>query len=99
MQPDDHQRDQPGDDHEELQNLVVDRAGQPAESDVGQHEERRDGDRQPDRPADQRVDDQRQSVQVHAGDQHGGQRERQGVEQVGGRVEPPQQELRHAAHS
>ncbi len=98
VQPDDDQRDQPGDDHEELQHLVVDRAGQPAERDVGQHEQRRDGDRQPDRPADQRVDDQRQRVQVHAGDQHRGQRERQGVEQVGGRVEPPEQELRHAAH-
>jgi hypothetical protein len=98
FQPDDYQRDQPCDDHEELQDLVVNRAGQTAECDVGQHEQRRDGDRQPDRPADQRVDDQRQGVQVHPGSQHRGRSERHGVEQVGGRVEAPEQELRHAAH-
>jgi hypothetical protein len=98
VQPDDHQRDQAGDDHEELQDLVVDGAGQAAEGDVGQHEGRRDHDRQPDRPADQRVDDQGQRVEVDPGGQHGGERERQSVEQVGRRVEPPAQELRDAAH-
>ena len=35
------QREQPGDDHEELQHLVVDRGREPAEGDVGEHDRRR----------------------------------------------------------
>ena len=43
LQPEEHQRQEAGDDQEELQHLVVDRAGQPAEVDVAQHDQRRRG--------------------------------------------------------
>ncbi len=97
LQPDDHQRHQAGDDHEELQHLVVDRAGQPAEGDVGQDEGGGQDHGQPDRPADQRLDHQRQRVEVDAGRQHGRRRKAERVEEVRGLVEPAAQELRHAA--
>ena len=98
VQSDDHERDESGDDHEELEHLVVDRAGQPAERDVGEDEGGGHDDRHPDRPADQRVDDESERVEVDAGDQDGSGREGHRVEQVRRRVEPPQQELRDAAH-
>ena len=69
LEADDRQRQQAGDDDEELQDLVVDRRGQPAERDVGEHDDRGDDDRTPSRPAEQRLDDQRQRVEVDAGDE------------------------------
>ena len=47
---------------------------------------------------EQQLQDQRERVQVHAGDQHRGDRERQRVEDVGRLVEAQPQVLRHAAH-
>ena len=40
VQPDDGQRDEGGDDDEELQDLVVDRRREPAEGGVGEHDQR-----------------------------------------------------------
>jgi len=98
MQPDDHQRDQPGQDDEELQHLVVDRARQAAQRDVHQHEQRRGDHRNPDRPTDQSIDHQAEGKQIDARVEHRRQRESSRVEQVGWLVEPPQQVLRHSSH-
>ena len=94
----DHDRDEAGQDDEELQHLVVDRAGQAAERDVREHEAGRDDDRHPGRPAEQALDDQGQRVQVDPGDEHRGQGERPGVEQVGRLVVPAAQVVRDAVH-
>ena len=48
----------------------------------------------PDVPAEQRVDDGGEQVEVDAGDQHLGDGEADRVDQVGGRAEPPEHELR-----
>ena len=61
---------QSGQDHEELQHLVVDRRGEATEGDVGEHDRRADHDREPQRPAEQRLHDQREGVEVDAGDEH-----------------------------
>ena len=58
-----------------------------------QHQRRGDEDREGDRPAEHQVDDQRQREQVDAGDQHGRDGERAGVEGVGGLVEAQPQVL------
>ena len=66
---DDRERHQRREDHEELQHLVVDRRREAAERDVGEHDDRGDDDADDDRPAEQHLQDQRERVQVHAGDQ------------------------------
>ena len=76
VQADDRDRDQRRQDHEELQHLVVDRRGQAAERDVGGDDDRRDDDADDDRPAQQELQDERERVEVHAGDQDRGDRER-----------------------
>ena len=98
VQPDQREREQRGEDDEELQHLVVDRRGEAAERDVGEHDRGGDDDPEQDRPAQQQLEHERQRVQVHARDQHGGERERQRVEQVRRAVEAQAQVLRHAAH-
>ena len=98
VQADEGDRDQRGEDHEELQHLVVDRRGQAAERDVDGDDDRRHDDADDDRPAQQEVQDQRERVEVHAGDQDRGERERPRVELVRGGVEALEQVLRHAAH-
>jgi hypothetical protein len=95
---DDRQGDHADQDDEELHDLVVDRAGQAAEQDVGQHEQRRQHDRDDQRDAQQRLEHDGQRVQVDAGDEHAAQDERDRVDQVGLRVEPQPQVLRDAAH-
>jgi hypothetical protein len=89
------QREQRGDDHEELQHLVVDRRGQSAERDVDEHERRRDDNGERHRPAEHEVDDQRQREQVDAGDEHRRHGERPGIEGVRGLVEAQPQVLGH----
>lgn len=96
-QADHRDRNEAGEDDEELEHLVVDRPGQAADGDVRQHDRRADHDRRPERPAEQRLHDEGQRVEVHAGDQHLGDGEAERVEQVGGAVESQPQVLRHAA--
>ena len=98
LEPEQGQRHQRGDDHEELQHLVVDRGAQAAERDVGQHHRRGDDQRDRQRPAEQRPDDRPEQEEVDAGDQQLRDRERRGVDQVRARAEPPEHELRHRAH-
>ena len=83
VQPEQGERQQRRDDHEELQHLVVDRRAQPAEGDVGEHDRRGHDQRDPQRPAQQRVDDRAEQVEVDAGDQQLRHRERDRVDQVG----------------
>ena len=97
VQPDEGQRRQRGDDHEELQHLVVDGGAEPAEGDVGQHDRRGDDQREPQRPAEQRVDDRAEQVEVDAGDEQLGHGERDRVDQVRAGAEPAAHELRHRA--
>ena len=94
-----HQREryQRGADHEELEHLVVDRRGQAAERDVDEHDRRGGQDRAADGPAEQQVDDQGQREQVDAADQHGGDGERERVEDVRGIAETEPQVLGHRA--
>ena len=96
-QADDRQRQQRGDDHEELEHLVVDRRREAAEADVGGDDERRDDDADDDRPAEHQLEHQRQGVEVHAGDQDRRDRERDRVEDVRAVVEAQPQVLRHRA--
>ena len=93
-----HQRDQRGEDHEELEHLVVDRRGQPAERDVDEHDAGGDHDRGVDRPAQHQRQHQAEREQVDAADQHGRDGEGAGVEEVGGPVVAPPQPLGHRAH-
>ena len=86
------------DDDEELQDLVVDRGRQAAEGDVGEHDRGRDDQGDPQRPAEQRVDDAAEQVEVDAGDQQLGDRERDRVDQVGAGAEPAAHELGNRPH-
>jgi hypothetical protein len=95
VQRHERERQQRGDDHEELQDLVVDRRGQPTQRDVDEHQRRRDEDREGHRPAEHQVDDQGQREQVDAGDEDGGEGEGAGVERVRGLVEAQPQVLGH----
>ena len=97
-QADDHDRDEPGQDHEELQDLVVDRAGEAAERDIGQHKASCDDDGKPQRPAQQRLQDDPQSIEVDPGDEHSGDGECERIEEVGRCVEATAQVLGDAAH-
>ena len=94
---DDRQRQQRGDDDEELEHLVVDRRRQAAEADVGRDDERRDDDADDDRPAEHQLEHEREGVQVHPGDQDRRDRERDRVEDVRAVVEAQPQVLRHGA--
>ncbi len=93
VQRDDRQRHERGEDHEELQHLVVDRRGEAAERDVAEHDRGGDDDAEEDRPAEQDVQHERQRVEVHAGDQHGGEGEDERVEDVRRLVEAQPQVL------
>ena len=92
------EREERGDDDEELQHLVVDRRREPTEGDVGQDDDRGDDEGQPQRPAEQRVDDRPEQVEVDAGDEQLRHRERDRVDEVRLLAEPPEHELRHRAH-
>ena len=98
VQADQGQRKQRGDDHEELEDLVVDRRAQAAEGDVRQHDDGRDhqGDRE--RPPEQGVQDAAQQVEVDARDEQLGHGERDRVDEVGAGTEPPEHVLRHRPH-
>ena len=96
-QPGDGDRDEQRQDDEELQHLVVDRRGQPAEERVAQHHQRGHRDRDRLRPAEQRLEHQAERVQVDPRDQQRGQREHHGLHPLGGPVEPDRQELGDAA--
>jgi hypothetical protein len=97
LEPDDRERHQPGQDDEELQDLVVDGRRQAAQGDVDQHDRGGQHDGDWDRPAEQQPDDQGHGEQVDPGDQHGGHREAERVEHVGGVVEAQPQVLGDAA--
>ena len=97
-QADDHDRDEPGQDHEELQDLVVDRAGEATERDIGQHKASCDDNRKPQRPAQQRLQDDPQGIEVDPGDEHSGDSECERIEEVGRCVEATAQVLGDAAH-
>jgi hypothetical protein len=97
-QADDRQRQQRGDDDEELQHLVVDGRGKAAECGVRQHDERGDDDRDPERPAEQQVHDAGEQEQVGARDQDLRCREADAVDQVGRLSEAAAHELRDTAH-
>ena len=97
-QPEYGQWNQRRHDHEELQHLVVDRGRKSAERDVAEHHEGRDDQRDPARPAEQRVDHRRQQEQVDTGDEHLGGGEADRVHQVGAGAEAPPHELGNASH-
>jgi hypothetical protein len=92
------ERQQGGDDHEELQDLVVDRRGQAAERGVGEDDARCSDRRDEERPAQQRVDDVGQQEEVDSGDEHLGDREAERVDQVRTGAEAAAHVLRDAAH-
>ena len=92
---DDRERDQPGEDDEELQHLAVDRGAEAAEADVDQHDGGREHDAPDLRQAEQRVEHDGQGVEVDAGDEDGGDREDDRVEDVGAVPEAEPQELRN----
>ncbi len=98
LERDDRQRHHPDHDHEELHDLVVDGAGQATEQDVGQHEGRRQHDRQQQRDPEQRLEDDGECVEVHAGDEDAAEHEGDRVDQVRLRVEPQPEVLGDAAH-
>ena len=90
---DDHDRQQRRDDHEELQHLVVDRRREAAEADVDHDDHAGDDDADEQRPAEQQLEHERQRVEVHARDQHRGDREGDRVELVRAVVEAQAQVL------
>src|SRR5207248_5719054 len=95
-QRDDDQGNQAGADDEELHDLVVDGARQPAQQDVGEHEQRRHHDGDGERDPEQGLQDGGQRVQVHARDEYRGQDEDDGVDQVRLLVVAPQEVLGNA---
>ena len=80
VERDDRQWEKCGDDHEELEHLVVDRGGETTERDVDEYEHGGHEDREGHRPTEHEVDDQCEREQVDAGDEHRGHGERPGVE-------------------
>ena len=98
VQADEGQRQQRGHDDEELEHLVVDRRRETAERDVGQHDRGRDEQRHPERPAEQRVHDRAEQVEVDAGDEQLREGEADRVDEVGARAEAAEHELRDRAH-
>jgi len=98
VQADQGQRQQAGDDDEELQHLVVDGGREPAKGDIGEHDSRGDDQREPQRPAEQHIDDGGQQIQVDPGDEHLREGEADGVDQMGPGAESAAHELRDAAH-
>ena len=104
-QADPDQGKQPGDDEEELEDFVVDGAGEPAEEDVAQHDERRedDGDVE-DVGVGQDVVEEAQLLDQQGHGVHGDSRgknghegEGEGVDGARLLVEAHAQELRHGA--
>ena len=95
VEADQRERQQCRDDHEELQHLVVDGGAQPAQGDVGEHDGGGHDQREPERPAQERLDDRAEQKEVDAGDQQLGHRERDRVDQVRPGAEPAPHELGH----
>ena len=98
VQAQQRERQQRGDDHEELEDLVVDRGRQPAEGDVGQHDEGGEDQGHPERPAEQRDHDAAEQVEVDPGDEQLRHRERDRVDQVRAGAEAAPHELGDRAH-
>jgi hypothetical protein len=92
---DGHERGERRQDDEELQDLVVDRGGEPAEGDVGEHDRRRHEDRGAYRPPQHEREHETQREQVHPADEHGRQGKGDRVEEVGGAAVTPAQPLGH----
>lgn len=69
VQADERQRQQRGNDDEELEDLVVDRRREATERDVGQDDHRRDDERHPQGPAEQGLHDRPEEEEVDAGDE------------------------------
>ena len=92
-----HQRREAEHDQEELQHLVVDRAGEPAEEDVSEHDAGGDEDARVEAPAEQQVEQLTHGIERDAGrkDRHG--RERDRVDRAGFLVEAQLQVLRDGA--
>ena len=97
VQADQRQRQQRGDDDEELQHLVVDRSTQATERDVRQHDRAGHDQRDPDGPAEQGVHDAGEQGEVDARDEELGDGEADRVDQVGTGAEPLEHELGHRA--
>ena len=93
----DRERDQAGEDDEELQHLAVDGRAEAAEADVDQDHRRRDDDAQDLRPAEQGVEDDREGVEVDARDEHARDGEHDGVEDVSAVAEAEPEELRNGS--
>ena len=109
-QPNEHQRQEAGNDEEKLQDLVVDGAGESAEKDVEQYDRRRQDDRERKdtlrREAERaeeavkdmkRLDEPRHGVHRDAGAEDGHHGEGAGVERAGLLVEPHAEKLGDAA--
>ncbi len=93
------QRQEPGDDEEELQDLVVDRRGQAAHVGVDEHDARREQHRHREVPAQQQLQQLAHRVHRHAGGEHRHRGERDGVEAAGLLVEAQLQVLGHRSRA
>ena len=94
LQAEPDQRHETEHDHEELQHLVVDRRGQSAQENVGQHDQGRNGDAQVVGEAENLFQEPGQGVHRDAGRKDGHHRERNRVERARFFVEPQLQVLR-----
>ena len=98
VQADEGQGQQSRHDDEELEDLVVDRRGEPTHGDVGEDDDGRHDEPHPQGPSQQPVHDLAQQVQVDAGDEQLGQGEAERVDQVRGGAVALEHELGHRAH-
>jgi len=97
LQRQEHQRREAEDDHEELQHLVVNGGGEPAEKDIDQHDEGGGPDAGPVVPMDQSLEQPGQRVQGNARGKDRHHREGDGVEAARLFVEAQLEILRHGA--
>ncbi len=104
-QADPDERGEAGDDEEELQDLVIDGAGEAAEEDVAEDDDRREEDRDVEDVGvgddaveeAERLDEQRHRVHRDAGGEHGHEGEGEGVDGAGLLVEAHAEVLGHGA--
>ncbi len=99
LESEEHQGEEAQDDQEELEDLVVDRRGQPAEEDVDQDDDGGDHDAEVEVPAEHQLEELREGIHrdPRRQDRHRGERDR--VEAPGLLVESEPEILRHRARS
>ena len=98
-QPEEHERGEAEDDEEELHDLVVNRAGQAADGDVDEHDDRGHGDAGVDVPAEEQPQQRAHGVHADPRREHGHDGEGDRVEGAGLLVEAELQVFGHAARA